>query len=207
MGLQVTFRPQVERLVGDIGGPDRAHIVLVLLDGLGSAVLRQHLPPDAFLRTHNDPDRLVAVFPATTPAALGPSPAAAPLPSLRTRVPFLVPPLSLTSLRGIRSRGGDEETPVGRVEAGDGIHHTPWPRPGRLWGCIVAGGGGRSLGLCRHRRRGVGFRSGGRPLPWTGLGLGWIGWVHGLGPSLHWKRFLPPSPGTLSSLHLLLPLG
>jgi len=37
---------------------------------MGTRILEQHLPEDSFLRRHNDASRLVAVFPATTPAAL-----------------------------------------------------------------------------------------------------------------------------------------
>merc|ERR1719436_201423 len=37
---------------------------------MGCTVLEKHLEADSFLRKHNDAKRLVAVFPATTPAAL-----------------------------------------------------------------------------------------------------------------------------------------
>jgi len=61
---------KVEALVREIGGEARRHVVFVLCDGLGSAVLEEHLAPDSFLRRHNDAGRLRAVFPSTTPAAL-----------------------------------------------------------------------------------------------------------------------------------------
>uniref|UniRef100_A0A0G4G0G0 Uncharacterized protein n=1 Tax=Chromera velia CCMP2878 TaxID=1169474 RepID=A0A0G4G0G0_9ALVE len=54
----------------DIGGTAKRHIVLVLCDGMGTAALEEHLPEGSFLREHNQPDRLTAVFPSTTPAAL-----------------------------------------------------------------------------------------------------------------------------------------
>jgi len=51
------------------------HLVLILCDGMGNAVLDTHLREEkargtSFLLRHNDPTRMRAVFPATTPAAL-----------------------------------------------------------------------------------------------------------------------------------------
>eukprot|EP00933_Yihiella_yeosuensis_P061733 TRINITY_DN64569_c0_g1_i1.p1 TRINITY_DN64569_c0_g1~~TRINITY_DN64569_c0_g1_i1.p1 ORF type:complete len:527 (-),score=99.94 TRINITY_DN64569_c0_g1_i1:184-1713(-) len=47
------------------------HVVFVLCDGMGTAVLKHHLKSaKSFLLQHNQPDRMLAVFPATTPAAL-----------------------------------------------------------------------------------------------------------------------------------------
>jgi len=51
------------------------HIVFVLCDGMGNAVLNTHLGPPhtgtrSFLQTHNNRSKMQAVFPATTPAAL-----------------------------------------------------------------------------------------------------------------------------------------
>ena len=61
---------KVDAIVADIGGAARQHVVFVLCDGMGSAILEKHLPPDSFLRSRNDANRLRAVFPSTTPAAL-----------------------------------------------------------------------------------------------------------------------------------------
>lgn len=61
-----TFRDQ---LVRDIGTRTR-HIIVILCDGMGNSILEQHLPQTAFLRHRNQSDRLRAVFPSTTPAAL-----------------------------------------------------------------------------------------------------------------------------------------
>jgi predicted AlkP superfamily pyrophosphatase or phosphodiesterase len=58
-----------DQLVRDIGTRTQ-HILLILCDGMGNAILEQHLPPTAFLRHRNQSDRLRAVFPSTTPAAL-----------------------------------------------------------------------------------------------------------------------------------------
>lgn len=70
-----------QKLAADIGGEsttisdgtaryERRHIVLVLCDGMGNSILEGALPDNSFLRRHNDPNRLRAVFPSTTPAAL-----------------------------------------------------------------------------------------------------------------------------------------
>ena len=60
----------------------RRHIVLILCDGMGNSILQQHESNSAddnnssdtseksFLMKHNQPSRLRAVFPSTTPAAL-----------------------------------------------------------------------------------------------------------------------------------------
>lgn len=61
---------QARKFAREIGGTERRHIVVVLCDGMGCTVLEQHLGPESFLRRNNDEDRLVAIFPATTPAAL-----------------------------------------------------------------------------------------------------------------------------------------
>ncbi len=60
---------KTKTLVDDLGAT-RRHIVLVLCDGMGEAILARHLPGDSFLRTNNQEGRLTAVFPSTTPAAL-----------------------------------------------------------------------------------------------------------------------------------------
>ena len=60
---------KTKALVDEIG-ISRRHIVFVLCDGMGEAILTRHLPEDSFLRTNNDNGRLAAVFPSTTPAAL-----------------------------------------------------------------------------------------------------------------------------------------
>jgi len=67
---KLTREAKAQELALELGGTARQHIVLVLCDGMGCNILAQHLAADSFLRTHNDPDRLRAVFPATTPAAL-----------------------------------------------------------------------------------------------------------------------------------------
>eukprot|EP00929_Paragymnodinium_shiwhaense_P050914 TRINITY_DN25632_c0_g1_i1.p1 TRINITY_DN25632_c0_g1~~TRINITY_DN25632_c0_g1_i1.p1 ORF type:complete len:501 (+),score=70.66 TRINITY_DN25632_c0_g1_i1:301-1803(+) len=56
----------------DIGGAEqeKKHIVFMLCDGMGNDIIRRHLKPESFLRRHNDENRLLAVFPCTTPAAL-----------------------------------------------------------------------------------------------------------------------------------------
>lgn len=51
-------------------GPKTRHIVVVLCDGMGNTILDQHLSESSFLRRHNQSERLRAVFPSTTPAAL-----------------------------------------------------------------------------------------------------------------------------------------
>lgn len=63
-------RPEeAEKLVHEIGR-HKKHVIFCLCDGMGVSTLEAHLPKSAFLRRHNHPDRLVAVFPSTTPAAL-----------------------------------------------------------------------------------------------------------------------------------------
>mmetsp|Transcript_33097 Transcript_33097/g.54659 ORF Transcript_33097/g.54659 Transcript_33097/m.54659 type:complete len:576 (+) Transcript_33097:96-1823(+) len=59
-----------KELVDLMGGTRRQHIILILCDGLGNNIINQHLPPQAFLRKYNQPKKLRAVFPSTTPAAL-----------------------------------------------------------------------------------------------------------------------------------------
>ena len=44
------------------------NIVVMLFDGMGTAILENHLPPDAFLRRHLN-TTLSSVFPPTTTAA------------------------------------------------------------------------------------------------------------------------------------------
>eukprot|EP00928_Gymnodinium_smaydae_P029306 TRINITY_DN22102_c0_g1_i1.p1 TRINITY_DN22102_c0_g1~~TRINITY_DN22102_c0_g1_i1.p1 ORF type:complete len:475 (-),score=38.88 TRINITY_DN22102_c0_g1_i1:235-1659(-) len=63
-------KAHAEKLASEIGGTQRKHIITFLCDGMGTSVLDQCLDSSSFLRKHNDPNRLVAVFPATTPAAL-----------------------------------------------------------------------------------------------------------------------------------------
>lgn len=65
-------RREAEAIASELLGPSgtRRHLVFVLCDGMGSAALERHLEPGSFLRRWNDPTRLVAVFPSTTPAAL-----------------------------------------------------------------------------------------------------------------------------------------
>jgi len=49
------------------------HVIFVLCDGMGTAVLERHLlggGAPSFLLAHNQPSRLRSIFPATTPAAL-----------------------------------------------------------------------------------------------------------------------------------------
>ena len=58
-----------DQLIRDIGTSTK-HIILILCDGMGNAILEQHLPQEALLRRRNQSDRLRAVFPSTTPAAL-----------------------------------------------------------------------------------------------------------------------------------------
>jgi hypothetical protein len=67
----VTYSREIRKdLVELLGGTTRKHIILILCDGMGNNILDLHLPPDAFLRKFNQPDKLRAVFPSTTPAAL-----------------------------------------------------------------------------------------------------------------------------------------
>jgi len=61
---------EAQLLAHEIGGNLQKHIVVVLCDGMGNNILEQHLDKDSFLRMNNDPSRMRAVFPATTPAAL-----------------------------------------------------------------------------------------------------------------------------------------
>lgn len=56
--------PELDRLLGR----KYRNIVLLLFDGMGTAVLEKHLPPDAFLRK-NLISRISSVFPPTTTAA------------------------------------------------------------------------------------------------------------------------------------------
>lgn len=58
-----------DELAQDIGRNTR-HIIVILCDGMGNAILEQHLPKTSFLRRNNQWDRLRAVWPSTTPAAL-----------------------------------------------------------------------------------------------------------------------------------------
>eukprot|EP00563_Minutocellus_polymorphus_P014291 CAMPEP_0181057894 /NCGR_PEP_ID=MMETSP1070-20121207/20505_1 /TAXON_ID=265543 /ORGANISM="Minutocellus polymorphus, Strain NH13" /LENGTH=543 /DNA_ID=CAMNT_0023137361 /DNA_START=5 /DNA_END=1636 /DNA_ORIENTATION=+ len=70
--------PEAEELARDIAGEklDCRHIILILCDGMGNSVIDEHCSSGtdtstpSFLRTHNNPARLRAVFPSTTPAAL-----------------------------------------------------------------------------------------------------------------------------------------
>ena len=52
----------------------RQHIILILCDGMGNSILQQHCASndddESFFMKHNQPSRLRAVFPSTTPAAL-----------------------------------------------------------------------------------------------------------------------------------------
>ena len=59
--------PLRDQIVRDM---EAQHVLLILCDGMGNAILEQHLASTAFLRRHNQCDRLRAVFPSTTPAAL-----------------------------------------------------------------------------------------------------------------------------------------
>mmetsp|Transcript_24581 Transcript_24581/g.54759 ORF Transcript_24581/g.54759 Transcript_24581/m.54759 type:complete len:499 (-) Transcript_24581:123-1619(-) len=63
-------KAEAEKLALEIGGAARRHIVVVLCDGMGCSLLERHLGSESFLRRHSQNDRLVAVFPSTTPAAL-----------------------------------------------------------------------------------------------------------------------------------------
>ena len=56
-------------LARDIGTSTK-HVLLILCDGMGNAILEQHLSETSFLHQYNQSDRLRAVFPSTTPAAL-----------------------------------------------------------------------------------------------------------------------------------------
>lgn len=56
--------PELDRLLGR----DYSNIVLLLFDGMGTALLEKHLPPDAFLR-RKLVSRISSVFPPTTTAA------------------------------------------------------------------------------------------------------------------------------------------
>ena len=48
----------------------RRHIVLILCDGMGNSILQNALDNQSFFNRNNQNDRLRAVFPSTTPAAL-----------------------------------------------------------------------------------------------------------------------------------------
>ena len=66
---------QAMGLAKDIAGEklNRRHVILVLCDGMGNAVIDEHCSSDketSFLLSNNNPTRLRAVFPSTTPAAL-----------------------------------------------------------------------------------------------------------------------------------------
>lgn len=61
---------QAITLAHEIGGLAQRHIVFVLCDGMGNSILDMHLKPDSFLRRNNQQNRLLSVFPATTPAVL-----------------------------------------------------------------------------------------------------------------------------------------
>jgi len=54
----------------DGGGSGRKHIVLILCDGMGNSILQNTLNKQSFLNRNNQTQRLRAVFPSTTPAAL-----------------------------------------------------------------------------------------------------------------------------------------
>jgi len=92
------LQPEIQRhrlrLAEEIGGEkicnnvySRRHIVLILCDGMGNSILQQHASSrgdtssadnnsnntaetSEFFMKHNQPSRLRAVFPSTTPAAL-----------------------------------------------------------------------------------------------------------------------------------------
>jgi predicted AlkP superfamily pyrophosphatase or phosphodiesterase len=65
-----TRRLQLAAEVG--GGSDilRQHIVFILCDGMGNSILRNTLHQQSFFNRNNQQQRLRAVFPSTTPAAL-----------------------------------------------------------------------------------------------------------------------------------------
>ena len=67
---RVAREPEAAAIATELGGERKRHLVFVLCDGMGTKTLEVSLPENSFLRTHNQPDRLVAVFPSTTPAAL-----------------------------------------------------------------------------------------------------------------------------------------
>ena len=70
-GVSLSTRtPAQDDLAQRLGGRDKQHIVFVLCDGLGTNIINEHCEPGSFLRKHNQPLSLVAVFPSTTPAAL-----------------------------------------------------------------------------------------------------------------------------------------
>ena len=54
----------------DGGSSGRKHIVLILCDGMGNSILQNTLDKQSFLNRNNQQQRLRAVFPSTTPAAL-----------------------------------------------------------------------------------------------------------------------------------------
>jgi len=61
---------EARKLAAEIGGVERRHIIVVLCDGMGCNILEDHLDRGSFLRRNNRAERLLAVFPSTTPAAL-----------------------------------------------------------------------------------------------------------------------------------------
>ena len=70
-----TASAEAKNLAKDIAGEemDCRHIVLILCDGMGNSVIDEHCSSDreaSFLQRKNNPTRLRAVFPSTTPAAL-----------------------------------------------------------------------------------------------------------------------------------------
>ena len=70
-----TASAEAKNLAKDIAGEEMycRHIVLILCDGMGNSVIDEHCSSDreaSFLQRKNNPTRLRAVFPSTTPAAL-----------------------------------------------------------------------------------------------------------------------------------------
>jgi len=60
-----------QQLAAEIDGNDsRRHIILILCDGMGNSILQSTLDEQSFLNRNNQQQRLRAVFPSTTPAAL-----------------------------------------------------------------------------------------------------------------------------------------
>eukprot|EP00816_Leptocylindrus_hargravesii_P011606 CAMPEP_0196809958 /NCGR_PEP_ID=MMETSP1362-20130617/9823_1 /TAXON_ID=163516 /ORGANISM="Leptocylindrus danicus, Strain CCMP1856" /LENGTH=684 /DNA_ID=CAMNT_0042184809 /DNA_START=58 /DNA_END=2112 /DNA_ORIENTATION=+ len=62
------YQQHTNRIYNEIGGTKRSHVILILCDGMGSTFLNAENAP--FLCQFNDPDRLRAVWPSTTAAAL-----------------------------------------------------------------------------------------------------------------------------------------
>ena len=56
--------PEVDKLLKG----NYKNVVIMLFDGMGTAILEKHLPPDSFLRSHYEAT-ILAVFPPTTTAA------------------------------------------------------------------------------------------------------------------------------------------